>query len=348
MRTPSVVLLGLLCASPGFAASFDCAGAATLNEKAICASPRLSQLDDQLARAYGKLLATVPAEARAMVRKSERDWLRSVGDGCPANVGLEALGDCLAPEWDKRVRSLETALSSIETHDRVPFLWDSLHFTRADTGDLASGDAERGAPQHSTLDAEWPQALSTDPNWQAWNRAIELEARMMASQGQAKPGEPWARSDWMEGLDNDVSVTLGAITPVFVGASFQNLWYGHGAAHPNYAKLQFNWLLLERRELVAEDVFRSNSGWRKFLYSRAMESLRVQIDPKFPENQWAPGYGEDLVRKMVADPHNWILSRTDLTLYFPQDSISCHACGEFKVELSWEELKPMLQSGFRM
>ena len=38
-------------------------------------------------------------------------------------------------------------------------------------------------------------------------------------------------------MDNDVSVTLGVVTPAFVGTSFQNLWYGHGAAHPNYAKL---------------------------------------------------------------------------------------------------------------
>ena len=79
-----------------------------------------------------------------------------------------------------------------------------------------------------------------------------------------------------------------------------------------------------------------------------MESLKVQIDPKFPENQWASGYGEELVSKIVADPHHWIVDTAGLTLYFPQDSISCHACGEFKVELSWEDLRPMLRGGFRI
>lgn len=348
MRSAFFVLLGLLFASPAFAASFNCAQAATSREKAICALPRLSQLDDRLAAAYDKLLATVPADAHAIVRKNERDWLRSVGDRCPANLGQDALGDCLALAWDKRVRLLETAISSVSQRDRVPFLWNSVHFTQADTGDQARDDAERGAPQGSTLDAEWPQALSTDMDWQTWNRAIELEVRKLASQGQAKPGDPWAKSDWMEGMDNDVSVTLGAVTSVFVGAYLQNLWYGHGAAHPNYAKLQFNWLLPQRRELRAEDVFRPDSDWRKFLYNRAMESLKAQIDPKFPESEWAPGYGEDRVSEIVGDPHNWILDTTGLTLYFPQDSISCHACGEFKVEFSWKELEPMLQAGFRM
>lgn len=348
MRTASVVLLGLLCTSPAFAASFDCAHATTLNEKAICASPRLSQLDDQLAAAYAKLLATVPAETRVLLRKNELDWLHSVGDGCPANVGLEALGDCLADQWEKRIRSLEAALSSIETHDRIPFLWDSVHFTRADTGDLASEDAERGASPYSTLDAEWPQALSTDPDWQAWNRAIEREARLMASQGQAKPGDPWAKPDWMDGMDNDVTVTLGTITHTFVGASFQNLWYGHGAAHPNLDKLQFNWLLQQRRELRAEDVFRPDSGWQKFLYERAMEWLKApsQFGPKFPEIWGTPGYREDLVRKIVVNPQNWILDTNGLTLYFPPNSLTRD---DYKADpLPWKELTPMLRAGFRI
>jgi uncharacterized protein len=348
MRASSVVLLGLLLASPAFGASFDCARAATPREKAICTSPRLSHLDDQLAAAYRRLVATVPSNLRAMVRKNERGWLRSAGDGCPANVGQEALGDCLEAAWDKRVRLLQTAISSLSQPGRVPFLWNSVHFTQADTGDLAHDDAERAAPQYSTLDAEWPQALSTDSDWQAWNRAIELEARELASHGQAKPGDPWAKPDWMEGMDNDVSVTLETVTPLFVGASLQNLSYPHGANYPGYAKLQFNWSLPQRRELRAEDVFRPDSDWRKFLYNHAMESLKAQIDPKFPESQWAPGYGENRVSEMVGDPHNWILDTTDLTLYFPQDSISCHACGEFKVELSWKELRPMLRAGFRM
>jgi len=348
LRAASAVLLGCFFASAAFAVSFDCARAVTPREKAICASPRLSQLDDRLAAAYGKLLAAVPADARATVRNDERDWLRSVDDRCAATIGQSILEDVLAEALDERVRYLETAISSVSQGGRVPFVWHSVHFTQADTGDVARNDEERGATRYSALDAAWPQALSTDPEWQAWNRAIEFEARELASQGQAKPGDPWAKADWMDGMDNDVSVTLDAVTPVFVGASFQNLWYGHGAAHPNYAKLQFNWLLPQSRELRAEDVFRPDCDWQKFLYDRAMESLKAQIDPKFPETQWAPGYGEDLIRKMVGDAHNWILDTTGLTLYFPQDSISCHACGEFKVELSWKELTPMLQAGFRM
>ena len=70
----------------------------------------LSQLDDQLAAAYSNLLATVPTEARATVRQNERDWLRSIE--CPANAGREALVNCLELSWDKRVRLLQTAISS--------------------------------------------------------------------------------------------------------------------------------------------------------------------------------------------------------------------------------------------
>jgi len=341
------LILFLFTSSAASGASFDCAKAETSQEKAICASPRLSQVDTQLAAAYGKLLASVPANARAVVRKDERDWPRSVDDRCPAKIGEKALEGCLAPAWDERVRFLESA-SSVGQRDGITFLWHSVHFTQADTGEVARDDAERGALRYSSLDAEWPQALSTDPDWRAWNRAIELMARNLASQGHAKPGDPWAKPDWMDGMDNNVSVTLETITPVFVGASFQNLWYGHGAAHPNFEKLQFNWLLQQRRELRPEDVFRPDSGWQKVLYERAMEWLKAPsgLGPKFPESWGAPGYWEDMVSKIVGNPQNWILDTNGLTLYFPPNSLTRE---EYKADLlPWKELTPMLQAGFRM
>lgn len=74
MRWLWVVFFGLL-ATGAQAASFDCAKAATEIEHAICNSPELSQLDEDMAAAYKQ----VPQSNKyfASLRANQRDWLQN-------------------------------------------------------------------------------------------------------------------------------------------------------------------------------------------------------------------------------------------------------------------------------
>jgi uncharacterized protein len=71
-----VGVLGGLALSPAHGASFDCKHAATDGENAVCADPKLSSLDDELARRYAAALAQSLYPAPLRVEQSE--WLARV------------------------------------------------------------------------------------------------------------------------------------------------------------------------------------------------------------------------------------------------------------------------------
>lgn len=113
-----VVLACSALAMPLAAASFDCGKAATAVEKAICANPRLSRLDDELAASYREAM-TVTVDPRGL-KSSQGTWLREVRDACEAEFDcleqamlarLETMRDGV--EWGVKLFGSETPPASI-------------------------------------------------------------------------------------------------------------------------------------------------------------------------------------------------------------------------------------------
>lgn len=86
-------ILLLLIGASAHAASFNCAKAKTPQEKAICASPEASAVDDQMAIAYKAALAANPPKVQAEIRLDQLKWVRSMMTECEA--GDPKLVDCL-------------------------------------------------------------------------------------------------------------------------------------------------------------------------------------------------------------------------------------------------------------
>ena len=82
MRTVWLVLM-LLSGAIAHAASFDCRKANTVREKAVCDSPDLNELDEQMADAYKSVLADAPARLIAEIRDG---W-----DAVCEEVGMSAV-----------------------------------------------------------------------------------------------------------------------------------------------------------------------------------------------------------------------------------------------------------------
>jgi len=78
----------LLFASAAFGASFDCNKASTPTEKAICAYPTVSALDEQLASAYREQLRTV--NDPSTLKSQQRAWVSQVRNKCEDVACLEA------------------------------------------------------------------------------------------------------------------------------------------------------------------------------------------------------------------------------------------------------------------
>ncbi len=79
------------------AASFDCAKATTLVEKAICGDPQLSARDDALMTAYQHAL--VEASDANRLKAEQRAWLKNVRNKCQDET-------CLYSAYDQRIAAL--------------------------------------------------------------------------------------------------------------------------------------------------------------------------------------------------------------------------------------------------
>ena len=113
----------LVCSgtTAGFAASFDCARAATRPEKAVCADRELDTLDEYLGRYYAAAREAVKEAARCL-QADQQEWLKNVRDRCGTK-------DCLKAAYLDRLAELDalqpgaTALRNIELPRRPALVW---------------------------------------------------------------------------------------------------------------------------------------------------------------------------------------------------------------------------------
>jgi len=88
-------------AGPAAAASFDCAKAASATEKAICADPALSRLDEQVAEAFKAAQGHWAAgDWRIFLRNEQRSWLRDRDANCKGDRA------CLKRDYELRLSFL--------------------------------------------------------------------------------------------------------------------------------------------------------------------------------------------------------------------------------------------------
>jgi uncharacterized protein YecT (DUF1311 family) len=352
MRKLGVILL-LLSSAFAQAASFDCTRATTPQEKAICASPKLSAADDHLALVYKAVLASMPAEVAPEARVDERNWLRQVAGDCRSPesedqhaIDEQAMTKCMLGLYSERIEELQ---SRIQTVGGVAFFWRFITVIAPDgTDDVALQSPDREINRgFGTLNASWPQSRASTPEWQAWNSGITGAAQRMASAGFDSPEPEPTKWAAIGGVDADVTVGIELVSGQLVAAGIGNFWDGHGI-HPNMNSIQFNWLLKEKRELRADDVFRRGSGWDQFLQRSCDKYLHQQLDHDGMsyESFELPGYMANTLHQIVIDPENWQLSSKGIAIVFQTYAVACHACTPAPVTIPWADLQSFLKATF--
>jgi len=102
----------LLVLSPmARAASFDCAKAATQQEKAICGDAKLSALDSEMTTAYTAALEKISERAQKEMRSDQRDWLQWMATVC-RTAQLQSATDliaCMSRAYQERTEILQSA-----------------------------------------------------------------------------------------------------------------------------------------------------------------------------------------------------------------------------------------------
>ncbi len=98
-------LATILFAPASQAASFSCYGALNPTEATICANPRLSALDSEMAAVHGQLMSISTSAQRRFVTGGQVDWLRK-RNSCGTNIA------CIARWYDQRIFILHRFLGA--------------------------------------------------------------------------------------------------------------------------------------------------------------------------------------------------------------------------------------------
>ncbi|MGA8741446.1 MAG: DUF3298 domain-containing protein [Terracidiphilus sp.] len=325
------------------AASFNCAKAKTPQERAICASPKLSVADGAMAAEYKEILRIVPPETAMEIRQSQLVWIRKMATHCPENAYLE---NCLLSEEQSRTDALK---HMIYKDDGVTFVWH--HVYRKTSGDDPEALDNNGPGSAGSLEASWPSAISDAPEWAAWNMGIETATHKIVEQSNVDTTGP-APKEWkaVDGSDVDVSVSVDYVGTQLVTSTITNFWDGHGA-HPSTDTMQFNWMLKEQRRIRTEDIFREGSEWNTKLYTLCDAYLHKTLDPDLGKDYTAfsaPGTIAERVHAIASDPENWQIDEKGITLVFQAYAVACYACTPPPLIIPWTELQPLLRHDFQI
>jgi len=316
------------------AASFDCKAAKSPTEHAICASPKLSALDEQLARAYDRASHALSPSGVAQLKASQRDWLHFASRVCAprsAKRNGEAPAACLEHEYTQRLGQLAQAGVRIG-----PYVFNRVDFqsaSRVGPHDDGAGNYAGFATEHvayAQIDAPVNAATT------AWNAAQRVDAPSPDS----GDDHVAATSDDDPAMDNDVDFELGCATERFISVSKKTAYFQHGSAHGGYDHEVRNVAFAPgMRKMTASDVFAPNSGWN------------TRLPPLFWK-VYAQGHEaadevpsiKEAVLESAANPDRWLLTPAGLQISFDSDEAGCYACNPGPLTVPWSTLKPMLAS----
>lgn len=346
MRTGCLISLLLMCAL-AHAASFDCTQARTPQEKAICASPKLSAADEQMAAAYKNALSATSPAMVADVRADQRAWLGRLSLECPpGRVRFDqSMTDCLLQNYDARTKALHQL---VQQKGGITFVWRSMFLMNREepandeTGTESSSEFEL-IPGYGTLAVSWPQTNASTHEWRAWNKAIVAAAQRVASQNGAGQDGQW-HADWAGEDDGDLTVEIGVVNQQLTTA-FIDRW-GWRGAHPWESSIQFNWLLKEQREIKPDDVFRQDSNWDELLVQRCIKILVKDLGQNYENSYAGPDKLPSVLHEIILDSKNWQISRKGLSIVFQDYAIAPRVLHPGPVTIPWADLKPYLQPTF--
>jgi uncharacterized protein len=293
------------------AASFDCGTAKTAIEIAICRSPYVSKLDEELAKSYNNARGALSEDGRQIILRSQRDWLRHIRVVCFEFPNETPKAECLSKLYNDRIRELSSAALKSE------------HFilSRIDAyGELAGRRKRPSRWQASYPRIDWPNNKSTD----LWNRSMVVELE----QGLGHDCEGGGESEngfRVEGFSSRI-ISLRRYEWAYC--------YGTPHGHGGDKKDSFIFVNDEIKLLEPDDIFSNNSNWKEFL----KEKTRADV----------VSYNSEAVEEildLVIQPRVWVFNSSGLKIIIDSgDYFVCRVC-HFKALLSWAELRLYLKPG---
>jgi uncharacterized protein len=341
--TPRLFLMALLTLLPATsrAASFNCSRAQTPREKAVCASPELSALDDHLNAAYTSARSALTPSSAALLRDDQRQWLQWLDRVCPPdNPSSNGIATCLTNFYNDRLQQLTTGrqqIHGIVVYPRAHFVFVPAHPQPGDS--TAGNDPGFGYGQFA-----WPQIDNPTPSQRVWNEAV-YAATIKASCCADEKSKPSLDAAVDSNGYVDSSYTLTAVNSRLIEVDLGTSTYGWGAAHPDSNEIPFAWWLDLQRPLKTSDIFAPNTAWPQKLATLTLAKLLKDPGPDALWKPGTPGKPGDLEKAIahgVIDLKSWNISSEGLTITFGSYEVGPYSSGWPSATIPWQQLNTLL------
>ena len=312
-------------------ASFDCAKASTSFEEAICADEGLSEQDEVLAQAYATALGGLSTGAANEVKAGQKAWLNFAQRACSdeaqpiAGAYTEEQTQCLASTFRGRIGALEAS----RMQGGYRFYPIDRYLVQPDP-ELKEGDFGYKAAEKEfhivKIDRDDDLAV-------AFNTAID---ELIVEQGDfftpgtidISPDDPTS--------DYDITTQVSEVENYRISLTYNQWWYGHGAAHGNYFITHHHFLTEQKRMLEASDIFDAGD-WQATLVDLTIAHLKSDIGEENLFDDYAKNVSE-----IAVQPVRWILSDKGLGTQFNIYEVTAYAAGAIEVTIPWDELSGIL------
>lgn len=328
---PALALFAL-SSPPAAAASFDCGKAATPFEHAICGDASLSAADERLAKTFATAIGGLSETAVAAVRGDQRAWLDFAQKACSPQAKALTSGRydedglrCLSNLFASRSAVLENSrmINGMRFYPRARYA--------ALPDPEAEADSAWAVAQH---ELSYVQLDATAPFAAAFNAYVEQEAKALANVTGGQGGPEDIQQDGSSDSSNSISVREAGTSRITLDVG--TYWYGHGAAHGNWAKTFLHYLPTEGRALTTGDVF-AGKRWQAALLDLAVEALKAEHGDALMLDD------TKYIADVVTDPARWELDDPyALILQFEPYEVSAYAYGAPAARINWEKLQAYL------
>ena len=329
-----LLLLTLAIAAPANAASFDCGKATTAFENAICDNPKLSTADDKLATAFATAIGGLSKGALAQMRADQRAWLDFAASSCTDDA--QPLSD-FDTYTERQVECLNDAFVARLTVLEQSRMLGGYRFAVASQYS-ALPDPDETEPNSyfkvATHQLSYPVLDAGDEDAQAFN-AFVAKAAEDSSGSMSEAGDVMGEAQ----SDSNTGIHLNEVLYNRLSLKVSTRWFGHGAAHGNWAVSYVHYLLNRQRALEASDMF-AGDDWQQKLTELSLAELKRE-------------HGDNLqlddstdISGIVTDPTRWsFASDYGLIIQFEPYEVSAYAYGAPTIVVPWESLDDIVAEG---
>ncbi len=314
------------------ASAFDCAKASTDTEKAICADPAAKAADDAMTAAYEALLSKMQGEQAAMLKASQRAWLKLREQNCGWQETAAEKAACLVEKTTQRADYLSAKPASGPGFGDSPALVPHLS-----AHDFGKGKCSSEVSLYRFAGA------AGDGGEKVFNGWVDDLAKNLENDYGG-----YAEGDLPEGMACEYSA--GAVityaSPDLVAMNVSIYMFG-GGAHGNSTA---NSITLDRKTgkaLLFSDVFGPDAT--KALTAKCAEGIKAAKYERFAESgskeeveQLVAGdmtnYAE-AIGAGVSDFNNWLIYEDRAEVYFPPYALGSYAEGDYTCAIPKADLQ---------